>query len=216
MDVTHQQLAEALKNARPNLFGSIEAIREVKLLKRGANPFPNGKMYKRYRIVNTMTFGRGSYASAIQNEHAKQGQQVVWESRPRSGMHFWDDSRVILVHNTDISRKYISLRQVRNTAFECQYVDSQGHVHEYENIEPYMLKSEKRETRQAQRRYLAAHQNLPLEAVVIPFCFKMKHLTCVVYGGTAYNVIPQPTESVSRAANERFEDIEEMDFVNLM
>ena len=204
MDVTHQQLAEALKNARPNLFGSIEAIREVELRKRTANPFPHQKLYKRYHIRNVTTMGKGAYTNAINNQYKAlyDGTEPPFvSSGKRSGVDWWDDSKTILVHDVDETRKYISLRQVRNTIFLVRFEDSEGRQYDRSSHEQYFYKKETLAYQREQLLKIAAKQKLPVERIVRPFHFKMENLLQVTYGGITYNVIPQPTESVSRAAN---------------
>lgn len=193
--LSEKELADILCNATPNLFGSILFINKVKTFVRQQDTVDQlfgGKISRRSTISGiAMT---ENYGKAVNNARERNGLEADFTPDELPWGEYYNGSRMIITHvkkgKTEADRKYyLRYRHTRNINGETTYIDASGNVLDYDAIEQYLTKGERRSSKEASKEATAERQGLDVEESVQWRCIDLSHIVDLAYGGNRYSVI---------------------------
>lgn len=138
MKLNQTQVADMFNAEVKSVFVSIDTAQPVKC-KKGSPAFTKATTYSNVMLLS-------GYEKAVNNALARQGKEANFEAKPHKWATVYKDSPIVLKHEKKGSL-YLNTRFPKNIKAETEYFDENGVQVTYEDVEPYMLSSEKKETK---------------------------------------------------------------------
>lgn len=214
---TPSQLALSMLEAKPNLFGAVNVRKQIKLRKSAmadaAEKF-TGVLYKEYSIKGFATLK--DYETAVNNAQERDGQERTFQVSERKWGRHWQGSEIVIEHK---GRLYMQIRTTKNSISESTFVDSAGNEYTYEEVEPFLLAGDKRDTKKRSREATAEKQGVSVEDSVKIFDIPFDTIVSLSYAKATYEVGAEAEGAMAALVSEVEEmdaiaELEEMDFID--
>jgi hypothetical protein len=212
IQVTATQLAAILVNATANLFGSLEYLAPLEVVKKHRKTgqptseiVPEGKLFKyTYTTMKTVEEYQQAVRNAALREAALRGgtpAEPAPEFVAKQQLHFdhYQDSPVVMINRTTgVFALLIAFH--RRSKTHVEFRDINGKVYTYEEVEGILPKGETREGKEKARERNAENQGLTEEFPVRTYrCDRMIRLS---YQNETYEIIPETSPATFRETPE--------------
>jgi len=196
--LTAHQFAETFADAKLNLFGVIEHLSEVEVLKKGrdtarpaADIVPGGEVYKWQQCYFQAL---SNYETAVINAQKREGAAApAFEVKAHPWAVPFGDSKIIRTHKDYPARPgyYLQVRCPKSLPVSVEFRDRQGNVLEASAIMEILPSKEQPATKAARREHEATRQGVTVENVVVIRDYGVANIVKLAYCGDTYEIVSE-------------------------